>query len=385
MKIIIDNKIPFIKGILEPFAEIRYLSPEQINNTNIKDADALIIRSVTKCNNDLLHNTKIKFIATATIGFDHIDTNYCKENGITWENAPGCNSTAVQQYTINAILYLANQYNLDITKLTLGIVGVGNIGSKIAISAKALGMHVLLNDPPRARNEKTNEFVDINNIKNQANIISLHIPLNYKSEDKTYHLVNNEFLNGLKRNPFIINTARGEVVDNDALYYAICENQVQKAILDVWENEPDINQDLAKETFLGTPHIAGYSVEGKARGTLMVVNEIADYFGFDLNKAEATKRIMPQKQNIPVNCKNQTDSEIIEQILLKTYKLIEDHKRLMYNVHNFEKLRSEYNFRHDYSGYNILPANCSERIVEKLKMIGFGVLVQRCLSKKTVL
>ena len=375
MNIIIDNKIPFIKGILEPFAEIRYLSPQLINNTNIKNADALIIRSVTKCNNELLHNTKIKFIATATIGFDHIDTNYCKENGIAWINAPGCNSTAVQQYTINAILYLGKQYKLDITKLTLGIVGIGNIGSKVVKSAKALGINILLNDPPRERNENSDEFVNIETIRKESNIISFHVPLTYEGIDKTYHMVDEYFIDGLKMKPFIINTARGEIAKSDELFTAIRDKKIQKAILDVWDNEPYITQNLAEQVLLGTPHIAGYSIEGKARGSLMAITEIIDFFGFEIDKVEAEKKIMPRKQNIMLNCEDQPEDEILEQLLSDTYSIKKDHELFMYNLHNFEKLRSEYNYRHDYTGYNILPANCSETIVEKLKMIGFGVLV----------
>jgi len=374
MKIVIDNKIPFTKGILEPYAEVEYVSADHISNSLLKSADALLIRSVTKCDRSLLEGTQVKIIATATIGFDHIDTGYCQQNGISWKNAPGCNSTAVQQYTINALLYLGKTFNIDITKLTLGIVGVGNIGSKVAASTHALGMTVLLNDPPRQHTENSDEFIDIEVIKNQANIITFHVPLNLEGKDKTYHMVDEKFIAELKRNPFIINTARGEVIDSEALYYSIREKRLQKPILDVWENEPYIKPYLIDEILLGTAHIAGYSIEGKARGTLMAILEIADFFGIDIDKKELADKIMPQKQNIMVNCKNQNDTETINSLLSNTYDIENDNQLFKYNYHNFEKLRSEYNYRHDYSGYQLMFMNCEEKTKKKFQALGFELI-----------
>ncbi|NOZ45701.1 MAG: 4-phosphoerythronate dehydrogenase [Chlorobi bacterium] len=371
MRVIIDDKIPFSRGILDNYAEAIYLPAEKISNNNLKSADALIIRSVTKCNEKLLRGTSVKFIATATIGFDHIDIDYCRNNGIVWKNAPGCNSTAVQQYTVNSIIHICHQYHLDYKKLTIGVVGVGHIGSKVVRSSEVLGLNVLMNDPPRARREGNNKFVDIETIKKESDIITFHVPLTMKGIDKTYYLANDDFLKTLRKNPFIINTSRGEVIDNNALHNAVSKKYIQKPILDVWENEPVINEGLAQNTLIATPHIAGYSIEGKARGSLFAILEIANFFHLNINTQGAEKIIVPEKKELIFDCNSRT----IESLLNSTYSLINDHQLFIYNLHNFEKLRSEYNYRHDYSGYKVLLMNCTDEIENKIEKLGFELSV----------
>jgi len=188
VKIAADSKIPFLKGVLEPFADIQYLNPADITHDAVKDKDALIIRTRTHCNSELLEGTNVKFIATATIGFDHIDQDYCREKNIKWINAPGCNSYSVQQYIASVLLTLGYNRNLNLSGLTIGIVGVGNVGSKVEKLAKVLGMNVLLNDPPRARNEGNEKFVTIDELISRSDIITFHVPLIKDGVDKTFHL-----------------------------------------------------------------------------------------------------------------------------------------------------------------------------------------------------
>ena len=246
MKIIADNKIPYLKGVLEPLANIEYYPGKEINAAKLKNADALIIRTRTKCDKTLLSGSSVKYIATATIGFDHIDTAYCDANNIQWTNAPGCNSGSVMQYMASALIRIAFKHNFSLSDKTIGIVGVGHVGSKVAKLATALGIKVLLNDPPRERIEGSKEFVSLEEIQKNADIISFHVPLNLGGPDKTYRLFNKDFLNGIKNEAVIINTSRGEIVSEKILKEGLKNKRISAAVLDVWENEPEIDEGLLK-------------------------------------------------------------------------------------------------------------------------------------------
>lgn len=268
MKIIVDAYIPFLKGLLDDVAQVEYLSPTNITPEAVKDADALIIRTRTKCGEALLKGSKVQFIATATIGFDHIDTKYCAENGISWTNCPGCNADSVNNYIHAALTTIFD----DLKGKTIGIIGVGNVGSRVARMAMNLGMKVLLNDPPRAEREDPEEFVSLEEIKENADIITVHTPLN----KETFHIINDDFLASCKKTPLIINAARGEVCDTASLL-----NYKGEIVLDCWEGEPNINLELLDKVVLGTPHIAGYSVDGKANGTRMSAEAVCKFFGIE--------------------------------------------------------------------------------------------------------
>ncbi|HYQ57452.1 MAG TPA: 4-phosphoerythronate dehydrogenase, partial [Draconibacterium sp.] len=282
MKIIIDNKIPYIKGALEPFAEVIYLPGSETTPAVVKDADALITRTRTICNRELLQGSKVKFIATATIGYDHIDTDYCRAAGIEWTNAPGCNAESVNQYIASALFSWSMRKRTDLAGLTIGIIGVGNVGKRIERTCRILGMNVLLNDPPRERMEGSDHFVSLEKIQKDADIITFHVPLNTAGKDTTFHLVNEDFLQKLGKKPLIVNSCRGEVVDSEAVYNSIESNDITGFVADCWENEPDINLDLLNLCEYGTPHIAGYSKDGKANGTKMSVQAISKFFGLEI-------------------------------------------------------------------------------------------------------
>ena len=269
MKIIADAYIPFLKGLLDDVAQVEYLSPAEFTADAVRNADALIIRTRAKCNEALLKDSKVRFIATATIGFDHIDTEYCKANGIEWTNCPGCNANSVVNYVHAALNTVLNG---ELESKTIGIIGVGNVGSRVEKMAKQFGMKVLLNDPPREAKEGSANFVSLKEIQEKADIITLHTPLN----KETFHLVNEDFLASCKKIPIIINAARGEVCDTEALL-----NYKGDIVLDCWENEPNISLELLDKVALGTPHIAGYSLDGKANGTRMAVEAICKFFGIE--------------------------------------------------------------------------------------------------------
>jgi erythronate-4-phosphate dehydrogenase len=236
MKIVADDKIPFLNGALEPHAEVVYIPGKQIDRETLKDADALLIRTRTKCTETLLTGTSVRFIGTATIGFDHIDTHYCKKSRIKWTNAPGCNSSSVQQYIAAALLKISLENSFNLKDKTLGIIGVGNVGSKVEKFARTIGMNVLLNDPPRARAEGKMNFHSLRKVLDESDIVTVHVPLNVVGEDFTYHMFDKKSFKMFKKGAWFINSSRGEVTETSALKKVLNSEKLAGAILDVWEN-----------------------------------------------------------------------------------------------------------------------------------------------------
>ena len=330
MKIIIENHIPFIKGIFEPIANVQYLPAEAIDTDAMKDADALITRTRTRCDAALLAGSKCKFIATATIGTDHIDLDYCAKNGITVASAPGCNAPAVAQYVLTSISHIFPK----LTGKTIGIVGVGHVGSIVARWAECLGMNILLCDPPRAEAEGYDAFVSLSQIARQADIITFHTPLTKSGPHKTFHLADEAFFNSLLRKPVIINSARGPVVDNKLLLNALNTGIISHAIVDCWEGEPDnICLELVNKAFIATPHIAGYSLEGKKRATQMAAQALCDYLSL---------KFTAQDNSIPT-----PPDYVTIHSLQSSYNPLADSAIFKADPSNFEALRSNYSFRHE--------------------------------------
>lgn len=279
MKVIVDNKIPYIKEAIEALAdEVVYLPGQSFTPQVVKEADALLIRTRTRCDRSLLEGSRVRFIGTATIGFDHIDTDYCRTAGIAWSNCPGCNAGAVEQYLHSVLLLLQCEKGVDLRQSCLGVIGVGHVGSRVAAMAERLGLRVLRNDPPRADRGEPG-FVPLETLAAECNLLSFHTPLIREGKYCTFHLADASFLRSLQQQPYLINTARGEVTDTAALLSALEEGQLAGAVLDVWENEPNINRELLDKVFIGTPHIAGYSADGKANATRMVLQAFCRHFG----------------------------------------------------------------------------------------------------------
>ena len=373
IKIVADNKIPFLKGVFENVAEIEYLNPADINHGVVKDADALIIRTRTNCNAELLENTNVKFIATATIGYDHIDLEYCKQKNIKWINAPGCNSFSVKQYIASALLTIASKKNIHLSEKTIGIVGVGNVGSKVASVAEIFGMKVLLNDPPRERSEGKNNFASIEQIISESDFITFHVPLIKEGIDKTYHMADESFFNKLKKNIILFNTSRGSVVDNTALKNAIYAGKIEAALLDVWEKEPNIDLELLNKVDIATPHIAGYSADGKANGTSVSVRGVSEFFNLGIDKNWYPKEIpSPKNSNeILIDCKDKTEQQIFSEAVLSTYDILNDDKTLRDSVQTFEKQRGNYPIRREFPYYSLELRNCNQEIEKKLSDLDF--------------
>ncbi|MBN2213249.1 MAG: 4-phosphoerythronate dehydrogenase PdxB [Bacteroidales bacterium] len=377
MKIIADNKIPFLAGALEPYADIVYLPGRDITNAMVQDADALIIRTRTRCNEQLLRGTKVRFIATATIGYDHLDTAYCERNGIFWTNAPGCNSSSVQQYIASALVTLSEQKGFDLKNRSLGVIGVGNVGSKIVSLAEHLEMNVYLNDPPRERKEGSCQFISLEGIIRECDIISLHVPLNMDGIDKTYHMVDDAFLKKVTEGTIIINSSRGEVVNSAALKAALQSGPVSAAVLDVWENEPFIDTGLMHLAAIATPHIAGYSADGKANGTMMSVSALSKFFGLGVDDWVPSGIPEPSEKNIMVDCTGKNDDMIIQKAILSTYKVIEDDRRLRESASSFEEQRGSYPLRREFHAYQVILSEKRQEVQRKLKRLGFKVKINQ--------
>ena len=330
MKLVIDNKIPYIRDAIASMAvEATYLDGSSITAADVKDADALIVRTRTQCNEALLKGSRVKFIATATIGYDHIDTHYLDRAGIKWCNCPGCNSSSVAQYVHNCLLLMQHDMQIDLRHTTLGIVGCGHVGSKVMQQALDLGMRVIVSDPPLGGPYSKS----LEQLAEEADIITFHVPLTKGTNHPTLHLANERFFNRLERRPIIINTSRGAVVDNQALLQALVTGRVRQAVIDTWEGEPHILLPLLQQVYIGTPHIAGYSADGKTNANNMVIEALCHFFH------------LPQPQHItppslPANFKYSGNP-------LELYNPKTDSELLKKNPELFEYFRGHYPLRRE--------------------------------------
>ena len=375
MKIVCDNKIPFIKGALEPYAEVVYLPGAQTTAEVVRDADAIITRTRTICNESLLKGSKVKVIATATIGFDHIDTHWCEANGIAWENSPGCNSWSVKQYLASVLVTLARKYGFRFEELTLGVVGVGNVGSKVAEVASLLGMKVLLNDPPRARREGADKFVSLEQLLQQSDIVTVHVPLTAEGQDATFHLFDESRLATMRPDQILINSSRGEVVDNQALKQALKAHALKAGVLDVWEGEPELDRELIGLLDITTPHIAGYSADGKANGTTMSVQTVARHLGLPLTGWKASGVPAPEQPlEFTLDAQGKSLQEVLSEAVLYTYDVTADSRELRQHPDTFEKQRGDYFVRREFTAFTVHLLHGTARQAERLAAIGFKVV-----------
>jgi erythronate-4-phosphate dehydrogenase len=282
MQIIIDKGIPFLQGVFPSKIEVKFLPPEEITSESVRKADALFVRTRTQINKELLHGSNVQFVATATIGFDHINQDYCRENGIYWTSCPGCNAQAVCDYVEEAISSIKS----DKTNLTIGIIGYGHVGKLVAKMAQKSGYRVLLSDPPLGIGYSLKEIAP------QCDVLTFHTPLTYDGEYPTYHLCNANILHLCKPNTLIINAARGGVIDEYALYAQLSTINCQlSTAIDCWENEPQLNQALLEKVDLASFHIAGYSIEGKMKASEMCLQAFCEFFSLPI--LSINKKLVP--------------------------------------------------------------------------------------------
>lgn len=367
MKIVADNTIPFLKGIAEPEATVVYLPAKGFTPETIADADALIVRSIDKCTPELLAVSRVKLITTATIGFDHIDTHYCDSHGITWRNAPGCNAPSVAQYLFSSLITVALRRGESLKGKTLGIVGVGHVGKEVEKLAIAFGMRVLRNDPPRAAAEGDAGFVSLEQLAAESDVITLHVPFTREGNYPTYHLANSDFFRKVRRGAWFANSCRGAVHDTRALLEAKTTGILSELILDCWENEPDINPLLLQNTSVATPHIAGFSADGKATATRMCLEEIQRFFGIRFSRFSEV--VPPAPLQSVIDLKEFAEHRI-EQAFLRTFNPGQIDRKLRQDPSSFEYLRNHYDHPREPKAYQVVNARPDE--IELLKNIGFG-------------
>lgn len=340
MKIVADRHIPFLEGVFEPYAEVVYIDGRSITHNDIVDADALVIRTRTRCNAALLDGTRVRMIATATIGTDHIDLDYCREKGIEVHNAEGCNAGGVMQYVFSAIYGVAARKSIKIDNMTIGIVGVGHVGSKVEAMARYLGLDVLLCDPPRAEKEGPEAFCSLDYLLANSHVVTMHVPL----DETTRKMADEEFFRMMQPGSIFINASRGEVVDDDALVQAI--PKLGAVVIDTWNNEPDVNADLIEMVDIATPHIAGYSYQGKQNGTASAVQSVARRFGIEPLYDFYPEEDLPDHNPILLDLKDKTQGERAA-VFQYNYPIFTDDFRFRMEPHKFEKLRSEYQYRRE--------------------------------------
>lgn len=341
MKIVIENSIPFIRGVFEPYCDVVYREGSEITHNELLDVDAMIIRTRTRCNAALLDGTGVKMIATASIGTDNIDKPYCASHHIFVQNAGGCNAGGVMDYVFSALYGCAARKSVDITGATIGIVGCGDTGSRVEAMARSLGHQVLLCDPPRAACEGPDRFVSLGHLLSNSDVVTMHVPM----DDTTRRMCNADFFAQMKFGSFFINTARGEIVDEAALIEAA--PKFTSIIIDTWINEPDINLDLMKVTSIATPHIAGYSYQGKLNSTLISVRGVARYFGIKELYDFTPKPDVENMESVRVDVSNMGQGKIAS-IFQYNYPIFTDDFMFRMDPKRFKQLRAEYKYRREF-------------------------------------
>lgn len=340
MKIVADKDIPFLEGVFEPYAEVFYKQGDSIMKEDVADADVLIVRTRTQCNADLLEGTSVKMVTTATIGTDHIDLDYCASRGIKVANAAGCNAGGVMQYVFSAVYGVAARKGIKLEDAVFGIVGVGNVGSKIEFLAKYLGFKVLRCDPPRAEAEGPEGFCSLEYLLENSNIVTMHVPL----DETTRGMADETFFALMKPGAIFINAARGEVIDENALIAA--SPKLGAIVIDTWCNEPRINEDLLEVADIATPHIAGYSYQGKENATIMAVRAVARYLGIKALRYYRPHDEEEGHEPVLLDLKGKNHGEIAA-VFQYNYPIFTDDFRLRMNPAGFEKLRAAYQYRRE--------------------------------------
>ncbi len=380
MKIVMDRNVLLGKEAFSSIGEIVSVPGRSITSEVIKNADILIVRSVTKVNEQLLKNSSIKFVGSATAGIDHVDTGYLESRNIGFASAPGSNSDSVAEYVIAGLLLLGEKEKISLEKISLGVVGVGNVGSKVVKKSEGLGIKVLQNDPPLFRETKDSVFRELDELMD-CDVITLHVPLSYSGVDKTFKLFDEKRINKMKRGSVLINSSRGKVIEQTALKSSLRKGHLAGVILDVWEKEPDIDKEMLQLVDIGTSHIAGYSYDGKVKGTRMVFDAICDFFS--LNKEWNVELPSPEVPYLEVNV-DETESfgASLADVVFKVYDIRKDDGKLrkILNLEEkkksefFDALRANYRRRREFFNTRLELNTEDDNLKARFRALGFEVI-----------
>jgi erythronate-4-phosphate dehydrogenase len=378
LRIVADENIPYVREAFSRLGAVETLPGRNMKPEHVRDADILLVRSITKVNADLLEGSSVRFVATATIGEDHIDKQYLKDHGIAFSSAPGCNANSVGQYITAALLALCDAFELEPRRLSLGIVGVGNVGAIVHKKASALGIECVLNDPPLAEATGDAKYRPLEEIF-ECDVVSLHVPLERETAHPTYHLVDDSFLRLMKPRSFLINSARGPVVRTHDLKKALNDGHIRAAVLDVWEGEPLVNTDLLWRVFIGTPHIAGYSFDGKVNGTRQIYEAACAFLNTQPDWDPTPLLPEPEIPLVKLNGAASDPTEEIRKAVYAVYDIWRDDAAMgeILNMSkekqagHFDKLRKEYPRRREFFNTKAVISPSNEQLERTMSGLGF--------------
>ena len=376
MKIVVDEVIPFGREVFQTLGEVHTAPGRDITPEMVKDAELLIIRTVTKANRNLLEGSRVRFVGTVTIGTDHLDQAFLHERGISYASAPGCNANSVAEYVTAGLCRAAQRLNWTLQGKSIAVIG-GNVGSRVVEKTQALGLEVLCNDPPKARATRDSRYLPLQDVLG-ADIVSLHVPLNREGKDATWHLADQDFFRRMKKGALFINTARGKVMDSAALAEALGTGHLSGAIVDVWETEPKIDPELAKQVLIATAHIAGYSFDGRISGLRQIYEAACNILGFACS-CDFDSLIPPLEH--PEILLKDSSQDALFQAIQEAYDIGFDDAELRRLVAlepsrqavEFDRLHLEYRRRREFSQYRILPLDSGNTLIPVFRKLGFQI------------
>ncbi len=381
MKIICAETVLLGQEAFSSIGKTIVVPDREITRDHLADADALIVRSKTKITRDLLQATPIKFIGTATAGTDHIDAAALEEQGIYWCAAPGCNANSVSEYLVAALLVLARRHGFDLEGKTIGVIGCGNVGSRVIKKCEALGMRVLRNDPPLAAVAADPDYSPLEYVLEESDIVTLHVPLVKHKPWPTEYMADYLFFEQLKPGAIFVNAARGSVCDYDALLAARQGGAVSRTVIDVWSPEPAFRTEVLKLADIASPHIAGHSYEGKLNGTIACYNELCNFFEIPQQWDVAASLPDPEVPAIDVDCADRDDEEVLHDIVKQVYDIETDDRLIreaavhcdIDRARNFDTLRKNYRMRREFMNTTVNAQNASPGLKHKIHSLGFVV------------
>lgn len=382
MKIICSTSMPFAAEVFGPLGNLQILDPHKITPDVLKMADILICRSTLKVKPALLQGSKVRFVGTGTIGYDHFDTAYLDRQGIAWTAAPGCNANSVAEYVVAALLRLAGRDGFRLRGKTIGIIGVGQVGRRVLKKAEALGLRALLNDPPLFDQTGAACYRPLEEVLAKADIITLHVPLEKAGKYPTFHLADRNFFGRVRKNCVLINAARGAVMNSDDFLKARAAGKIARAVIDCWEGEPAYRRDVLPAADLATPHIAGYSLEGRVMGTVQVYRKLCDFLGrrpqLDL------EALLPPAPEIVLPAAGRLAEEALGEIVGRVYDIEADDRALRRSAcadagrrgRRFEKMRQNYPVRREFRFTRVRLPPAAAALAATLRQLDFQVVAE---------
>lgn len=380
MLIVADENIPFAKEAFGTLGDVRLVAGRKLDAASVRDADALIVRSVTRVCAELLEGSRVRFVGTATIGYDHVDVEYLRSKGIGFASAAGSNAESVAEWVVAALLVVSARLGRPLEGSLIGVVGAGNVGSRVARKCAAMGMRVLLNDPPLARKTGDRRFSPLDDLMG-ADYVTLHVPLERGGPDPTWRMFDARRIASMKAGSVLLNSSRGPVVHGRALLEALAAGRLAAAVLDVWEDEPAIDPALARRVAIGTPHIAGYSFDGKVNGTIMMLDAIRNWFGVSVEWDMRAFMPPPKRPVLELRASGKSLEDALREAVRMCYDIESDDRDLRRildlpdadRAAAFDRLRKEYPVRREFGNTTVRLPGGSPELAARLAGIGFKV------------